>query len=1121
MSDKRHLRVVRPTEDAAKFVPSPQQEAVFQFIREGTGHGVLVARAGTGKCLGRGTPVLMFDGRIQPAEQIQPNDLLMGPDSEPRTVESVMTGFGPLYRITPVKGESWVCNAEHVLTLTGTNRRYGEVMDVPLEEHLANCAAQGERPDRNWKLLRVGVNFPSRAVELDPYVVGLWLGNGTLGETTITSAEDEIFAACAAVARSRGYEAVRDRDEPHHTWSIRIRWPGGVGTRATPNLIRRFFQRLSECGEKRIPDEYLINDRRVRLQLLAGILDTDGYYNGGFEFTSKYETFASQVAYLARSLGFAAYVKPKTGTIKSLGFTGQYWRVSISGDLTEVPCLLPRRMAPRRRQIKRVTCTGFTATPIGAGPYVGFTLNRDGRFLLGDFTVTHNTETIARALDYVRPFSRVLCCAFNRRIRDALEKRVSPGIKVQTLHQLGRATLARERSFRGFVHDDDKDLRMAQIALSNSRFTDTEEGRRALDDVVDRVKTGAALVKAMLIQTRVELVEMLKAYALDGNHIPAEELAEFVAAAVRAALDDWPKTSFNDEIWMPIHHRIGLGYYDFIFVDECQDLTLAQLRLVQSALHQDGRILAVGDPAQCHPPGVMVTTTEGSVPIEQLDRTRHRIRPWDRNAQRVVGARAFDIGTRHFDGELVIVQAAGATLPSTPTHKFLCRWSDRTARTCVTYLMWRPDLGYRVGWCQLFNKSGTFHLGHRARIEDAERTWILKAHKGRTEASLYESYVAATYGLPTMTFEPVHGAIHLTTEAITQFFTSLNREEQDARGVRCLTAHGLDTELPIYPWPGKHIRDHQGRPTYFKCYAVNLIPEMMLIPTDQETNHWAPIQAVPRCHYVGPVYSLDVDENHTYVANGLVTLNSIYGWRGADENAVRRITEELKAKTFPLSVSFRCPKVVVARAQRYVPEFQAAENAPEGRLGELKLTEMYEQARAGDFVLSRLNAPLARVCLALVKNKTPARILGQDIGVRLIALLKRSKAKTVPDLLLWLANYEEKEVARLTEQKRAQAAEVIRDLTETLRQFADGELMVAHVMQAIDNLFVEDRRSYVICSTVHRLKGDEANRVFMLEETFFLGRGDPQEEANIHYVAITRAKRELYSVYGLYEKRSQ
>src|SRR5690606_5828158 len=72
---------------------------------------------GGGKCLGKDTPVMMYDGRVKPVQDIRVGDLLIGPDSQPRTVLSLARGREMMYRITPTKGDPYVVNASHILSL--------------------------------------------------------------------------------------------------------------------------------------------------------------------------------------------------------------------------------------------------------------------------------------------------------------------------------------------------------------------------------------------------------------------------------------------------------------------------------------------------------------------------------------------------------------------------------------------------------------------------------------------------------------------------------------------------------------------------------------------------------------------------------------------------------------------------------------------------------------------------------------------------------------------------------------------------------------------------------------------------------------------------------------------
>lgn len=396
-------RVYRASEvEDEVYVRVPTGSAAFDHYLGGgacVGHTYVFAGApGIGKCLGRGTPVLLYDGSIKPVEEIRIGDQLMGPDSEPRRVLSTTVGRGSLYKVRPVKGDPWICNDAHVLTLTGTRDHRGQTIDTALIDHIRKIRTKGrerDRLDRDWKLFRVPVIFPEQDVAVEPYLVGLWIGDGTFKTATITNGEPEIHGYCKKIAPKYGCN-VRIRPDPrNHAVDILF----SKKSSCSRNTLRTFFRKeCSSSGKKRIPSNYLINNESTRLALLAGILDTDGYLTfGTYELTTVSAQLRDQYLFLARSLGFAAYASKKIGTIKSRGFSGVYWRICISGDVDRIPCKVKRRKAKPRKQIKRHLVTGFDAQPIGDGDYYGFTLDGDGRFLLGDFTVTHNTTRLVEA----------------------------------------------------------------------------------------------------------------------------------------------------------------------------------------------------------------------------------------------------------------------------------------------------------------------------------------------------------------------------------------------------------------------------------------------------------------------------------------------------------------------------------------------------------------------------------------------------------------------------------------------------------------------------------------------------------------------------------------------------
>lgn len=357
--------------------------AVREHYRAGRKRVLLVMATGGGKCLGIGTPVLRYDGTIVPVESVVAGDLLMGPDSKPRTVLSTTRDRGPLYRIVPVKGDSWVCNDAHILTLVHTET--GEIVDIGLQDYLAES--------KNFKHLHkqfapeTGVDFaPSEPLPLDPYFVGVWYGDGTkaLDSVAVSKPDSEIVALCDEMAERFGLRRSTYEGKTCPTHRI----TGGGGRNALLDAMRRVY------GDgDRLPRAYLVASRSDRASFLAGLLDSDGHHhNGCYEITQKRKAWADDVMFLARSLGFRASMSEKVVNGTS------YWRVLLCGEASWLPLRIQRKRAEPRRQTKRVTRTGFNVESIGVGEYAGFTLDGDGRFLLGDFTVTHNTATASALL---------------------------------------------------------------------------------------------------------------------------------------------------------------------------------------------------------------------------------------------------------------------------------------------------------------------------------------------------------------------------------------------------------------------------------------------------------------------------------------------------------------------------------------------------------------------------------------------------------------------------------------------------------------------------------------------------------------------------------------------------
>ena len=374
----------------------PYQQSIVDKLNEyhsahPTGKALAVLATGGGKCLGKGTPVLMYDGTITPVENIIVGDTLMGPDSKPRRVLSLARGREQMYKVTPVKGDPYVVNESHILSLkrtnTGRDDKVGEIENISVRDYL--------NKSKHWKHLykgwRAAVDWDEKDFDpiLPPYLLGLWLGDGNSNGAAITTADSEIVEYIYNYANETGHRVRESRNRPDNKAKTYFLPKDGKHTGSMLSALRK----LNLYRNKHVPQAYKITGRKVREQVLAGLLDSDGYLsNGYFEVTLKVKQLADDLTFIARSLGFACYMKPCKKSCQT-GFTGDYWRMTISGDFSGLPFVRNRHKygANKRTQKKSVLVTGIKVEPLEVDDYYGFEIDGDRLFMLGDFTVTHNT----------------------------------------------------------------------------------------------------------------------------------------------------------------------------------------------------------------------------------------------------------------------------------------------------------------------------------------------------------------------------------------------------------------------------------------------------------------------------------------------------------------------------------------------------------------------------------------------------------------------------------------------------------------------------------------------------------------------------------------------------------
>lgn len=328
------------------------------------GGGLISVPCGYGKCLAKGTLVMMCNGSLKKVEDIKVGDKIMGDDSTPRKILSLARGREEMFDVIPSKGEKYTVNISHILSLkwgaTRSERINGilykkdDIIDISVNDYLKLPKIYNNSKASPLRGYRVPISFKFKECPIEPYFFGTWLGNGTNIDTLVAKHK---------------------------------------------NSIPEEFKNLNLIKNKHIPNIFKCNSREVRLNVLAGIIDTDGSITNcktGFEIIQKNKVLFYDIMYLARSLGFSCYKAKcfkKSTNSKIQTNSESYYRMGIFGEgIHEIPTKLPQKKSQQRKQIKNVLNYGITVKSIGMGKYYGFEIDGNKRFVLGDFSVTHNTS---------------------------------------------------------------------------------------------------------------------------------------------------------------------------------------------------------------------------------------------------------------------------------------------------------------------------------------------------------------------------------------------------------------------------------------------------------------------------------------------------------------------------------------------------------------------------------------------------------------------------------------------------------------------------------------------------------------------------------------------------------
>lgn len=371
---------------------------------------IILITGGRG-CEDPNTPIMMADLTVKPIKDIKVGDKVMGDDGKPRLVLNTVHGYGPMYRVHQKNAEDYTVNDTHILSVkkrpsamesygknakgqpkcpNGRYPQYAEYSDIPIMEYLS----KSDRFRQNFSGYKSGsIAYPSQEVAIPPYVLGVWLGDGTAMYPRVTNPEEEVADELQRYCDSIG--VVLTKSWHDGAWHMGLVMGGGKGHGNTGgNAFLNGLKGYGLINNKHIPQSYISNSEECRLELLAGLIDTDGSYDsrGGYEIVQKNESLAKQIKFIADTLGFRTHISSRVASIGEKKY-GLYYRVQISGDIHRIPCRVARKKASDIHYKNRSWLVSVLDIEkvTDYGEWCGIQIDGNQRYLHSDGTVTHNS----------------------------------------------------------------------------------------------------------------------------------------------------------------------------------------------------------------------------------------------------------------------------------------------------------------------------------------------------------------------------------------------------------------------------------------------------------------------------------------------------------------------------------------------------------------------------------------------------------------------------------------------------------------------------------------------------------------------------------------------------------
>lgn len=352
------------------------------------------------ECFDPDTEVLMYDRSVRKIKDIHIGDKVLGPDGTPRTVLDECEGVDKMYRIHSGTGcDDQIVNSRHKIYYTEYNhfkKTYTDKLATPLELMKEDLHKSYIKQNRYLKRVHPTDNNVSSNLLLDPYYLGLWLGDGFTNSPAIINEDIEVIKWLSEYAESNGMTTtiLSDKNVPV------IYLKNKVYNHKNP--IKDTLQYYGILNRKDIPDDYLRGSVEDKLQLMAGLIDTDGHFSKRdriytFSQCESRKHIVDKLAFIARSLGFKCSLHMyKTACTKHIcgnkSTCQNTYTLRIIDGLYDIPCKIARKKHHWTQKRTKRSLTNFKVSYSHIGKYKGITTDGDHFFVLKDFTVVHNCQ---------------------------------------------------------------------------------------------------------------------------------------------------------------------------------------------------------------------------------------------------------------------------------------------------------------------------------------------------------------------------------------------------------------------------------------------------------------------------------------------------------------------------------------------------------------------------------------------------------------------------------------------------------------------------------------------------------------------------------------------------------